>query len=185
MRAAAIGLTIMLWTACTHAHTVAALHPGLSSVAATAELADGRNVEVRAASTPDGPRWFVRPSVVGAPWTVVDSPVLRRYTVVRHGRGAFEGGFWGGLLGTALGAIIGYAAGDTPCEGLGCLHFNAEANAVLAAVGFGYIGIGVGTAIGAYRGSLDVYQIESEDAPPESSTRIVPIRSGAALAWSF
>jgi hypothetical protein len=120
------------------------------------------------------------------PGAIVESANMRSYTTVSHGRGAVEGLALGVLGGVAIGAGIGFASGDDTCpESSFCiLRFSAGDKAVLGAIGFGSIGLGLGTLIGAVIGSRDVYELDSAFVP-RVSTMIAPGRAGGALSWSF
>jgi hypothetical protein len=178
-------LATVLATACTHHHPVTTLLPISPSAEATAQLGNGRDVDVRAEPTPTGARWIAQ----GEPLpggVVVESADMRSYTTVSRGRGAAEGLALGGLGGAALGAVIGLASGDDKCaeRGFCILLFSARDKAILGGIAFGGLGLALGGLLGALVGSRDVYEIDSAYVP-RLSTTIAPGRAGGGLTWSF
>lgn len=177
---------VLLATACTHHHPVTTLLPVSPSSEATAQLGDGRVVVVRAAPTPEGPRWMEQGEPHARTSVIVENADLRSYATVSHGRGAVEGSVSGGLGGVAVGALLGLASGDDKCsEQSFCLFkFSAGTKAVLGGAVLGGFGAALGALFGALTGSRDVYELDSSSGPRVTTT-IGPGRAGAGLSWSF
>jgi hypothetical protein len=175
---------VLFTTACTHHHVMTSLRPISASAEASAQLEDGRVVEVHAAPTPEGARWMKQDKAARTS-VIVESTDIRSYTTVSHGRGALEGLAVTGLSGAALGVVTGLASGDDKCNQDFCIFlFTAREKAVVGGVVFGGLGIVLGALIGAIVGSRDVYEAESAHVP-RISTTIAPGRAGAGLSWTF
>lgn len=179
-------VAVLLVTACTHHHPVTTLLPVSPSDEATADLANGRSVNVRAAPTPAGTRWVARDEAPAGASVIVESTDMRSYTTVSHGRGFAEGLGLGALAGTVLGVVIGAASGDDKCppENFCLIELSAGAKAALGGIVLGGLGVLVGGLLGAVVGSRDVYALDSAYVP-HVSAMIAPGRAGGGLSWSF
>jgi hypothetical protein len=178
-------VAVLFVTACTHHYPVTTLNPASASEEATAQLADGHNVEVRATATPAGPRWIPEGETT-ATSRIIETTDLRSYTTVSRGRGLAQGLALGGLSGAALGVVTGLASGDDRCpEGNFCLLlFTAKDKAVLEGIAFGGLGLLLGGLLGALVGSHDVYELDSTHMPRISAS-VAPGHAGGGLSWSF
>src|SRR5262245_667938 len=118
--AAALAAAATTAVGCAHEHAVMTMNPPTPEYGgATAELADGRSIPVRAAETFDGPQWITVSTTygIGPPGSIVDAKQIVAYRQTSRSRGLFEGmgiGFLGGAL---LGAGIGLWSGDDRCTG--------------------------------------------------------------------
>ena len=177
---------VLMATACTHHHPVTTLLPVSPSAEATAQLGDGRVVAVRAAPTPEGPRWMEQAELPSGTSIIVENTDIRSYATVSHGRGAVEGAVLGGLGGAALGAVLGLASGDDTCSehSICFFKFTAGTKAVLGGVVLGGLGAALGGLLGAVNGSRDVYELDPGYGP-HVSAMILPGRAGAGVSWSF
>jgi hypothetical protein len=177
---------MVLATACTHHQPVTTLLPASPSTKAIVELADGREVEVLATSTPAGLRWVAQGKTSTGTDVIVEPARMRSYTTFRHGRGFVEGLGVGALSGVAVGAALGLASGDDKCaEDSFCFfQFSAGEKAAIFGIALGGIGLALGGAIGAVAGSRDVHEIGPAYVPRVTAT-LAPGHTGGGLAWSF
>lgn len=127
-------------------------------------LADGAVLFGRALQmTPDSTSWLAEGSHEVRSVATADVAAVEIRT---RGGGALEGLAAGALAGGLAGAALGLIAGDDPpCDDGWCLfRTTAEEKALLFGITLGTIsGLG-GLVLGAIRGSIDRYEVETQRA---------------------
>lgn len=171
---------LMLIASCTHQQPQSTLHERYGEDV-NVVLATGMGIDARVEQTPTG---FVLRDTQG---NVVPYESVGSVEHVSHGMGALEGLGLGVLIGGGVGAVSGLASGDDRCDDTenecDVFNFTAGEKAILFGILIGGVGGLVGLAVGAVKGSKDVYSFGASQqyrvtpsGPPGSAV-------GATITW--
>lgn len=169
-------LALTALTACTHTRTA----ESAGDLADLGRRAEGRRVVVALADGRRLPAEGLRFAPDSASWVDPETRALHRVATAdvaavtfgrRRGRGALEGFAIGTGAGALGGAAVGYATYDD--GGFGCFFICSRgAAASWRGSTFGLVGALFGTAVGAVRGSPDVYRLRppAVSLPPRDAS---------------